>query len=749
VPLLPERIGRYRILRKLGQGGMGVVYQARDERLERDLAVKTLSAATSDDSARRRLWREAKTAAAVNHPNVCQLYEIGEDGEVVFLAMELLEGEPLSDRLRRGPLVVRDAVPCAIGVLRALEALHARGVIHRDLKPSNVYLTPHGVKLLDFGLARSVDGAAAVTDASVTQPGMLLGTPRYMAPEQARGEEADARSDIFALGAMLFEMLSGRPAFGGATVIEVLHATLHEEPPALAGSAAIVAADRVIRRALAKHRDERYPSAAAMLRELEAVAQGDQTGAVVPARAMTRLIVVPFRILRPDPETDFLAHSLADAIATSLAASESLVVRSPLAAARFAGALDLRAIADEADVDVVLTGTLLRAGRAVRVSAQLVEAPSGTLVWSGQHEAALDDLFRLQDEMAGFFARGLPLGSQPAPGPADAPRSARAYEFYLRANELNTAPYDRLKLARDLYEQCLREDPGFAPAWARLGRCHRVIGKYIEDREANAARAEAAFRRALELNPRLAIAHKFYAAFEAEAGRATQAMVRLIELATHDRNDPELFAGLTQACRYCGLFEASLAAHEEARRLDPHARTSIGFTLWASNDLEGVVRLADPQDPELTAFALIALGRQAEARAVLAPLTSSPQVPVMAAVLEMTRHLLDGRRDDAARSLVALHDLHSDPEAIFMYSELLALVGRGDEALHGMRAALEAGYNGWGVLTRSAVLDPLRDRTDFRELVDAATGRRKASLAAFRQAGGAALLGVPIPVRVA
>ncbi len=727
------------MLRKLGEGGMGVVYLARDERLEREIAVKTLSSAASDESARRRLWREAKTAASVNHPNVCQLYEVGEDGDVVFIAMELLEGEPLSERMRRGALVVKDAAPLALGVLRALEALHARGVVHRDLKPSNVFLTPHGVKLLDFGLARSVSNQAS-TDQSVTHPGMLMGTPRYMAPEQARGEEADPRTDLFALGSMLFEMLAGRPAFTGATVIESLHATLHDEPPALAGSPAIVAADRVIRHALAKDRESRYPSAAAMARDLEAVL-ADVTGAVVQARAMTRLIVLPFRILRPDSETDFLAHSLADAISTSLAAAESLLVRSSLIATRFVGA-DLRAVAQEADVDLILTGTLLRAGNAVRVAAQLVEAASGTLLWSGQHEAALDDLFRLQDVMAGFFARGLPLGSRPPLVSADMPRSARAYEFYLRANELNAGrPYDQLKVARDLYQQCLREDPGYAPAWARLGRCHRVIGKYIEDREANTARAEEAFKRALELSPGLAIAHKFYAALESEAGRAPQAMLRLMELANHDRNDPELFAGLTQACRYCGLVEASLAAHEEARRLDPHARTSIAFTLWAADDLEGVARLNDPQDPELTVFALYSLGRLDEARRLLGSALPPQQVPVMGTVLEMTRQLLDGQGDVAARSLRQLGDTHFDPEAIFLYAELLAPLGHAEEAIRGMRLALEAGYNAWGILSRSRVLDSLREVTAFRELLALSEASRQTSLAAFRGAGGEALLG--------
>jgi TolB-like protein/predicted Ser/Thr protein kinase len=741
--LLPERIGRYRVLRKLGQGGMGVVYLARDDRLDRDIALKTLSGA-GDDSARRRLAREAKTAATVNHPNVCQLYEIGEDGDSIFLAMELLEGEALSDRLRRGPMVVKDAVPVALGILSALEALHARGVIHRDLKPSNVFLTPHGVKLLDFGLARSVANDAPIADVSVTQPGMLMGTPRYMAPEQARGDEADTRSDLFSVGAMLFEMLAGRPAFPGSTVIEVLHATLHEEPPALAGSHAIVAADRVIRHALAKDRDARYPNAAAMARELDAVTAGDVTGAVVQARAMTRLIVVPFRILRPDAETDFLAHSVAEAVATSLAESETILVRSPLMATRFAGQSDVRTIALEADVDMVLTGTLMRAGGVVRVTAQLVEAPSGTLVWSGKRDEPLGDngdLFQVQDDLARHLVESLPVASHAEPPSPDVPRSARAYEFYLRANELNSGPYDQLKLARDLYEQCLREDAGFAPAWARLGRCHRVIGKYIEDRAGNLKRAEDAFERALFLSPNLAIAHKFYAALECEANRAPQAMQRLIGLATRDRNDPELFAGLTQACRYCGLIEASLAAHEEAKRLDAHARTSHAFTLWAADDLEAVVRLRDPQDPELTIFGLYTLGRTDEARSLLATVRPHEQVPVIAAILETTGHLLEGQAESAVAALLHLRDIHFDPEAIFFYAQMLAPLGRPEQVLGGMRAALDAGYNGWAILRRSRLLDPLRSAPEFATLLERSEERRQANLAAFRDAGGEALLG--------
>ncbi len=446
---VPERIGHYAIARKLGQGGMGVVYAARDERLERTVAVKTMSSLAHDETARKRFWREARAAASVNHPNVCHIYEIGEHGDELFIAMELLEGESLADRLRHGPLSVAETVPIGLGILAALGALHARGIVHRDLKPSNVFLTPHGVKLLDFGLARPSDPELARSLSSATEltrTGMLVGTPRYMAPEQVTGEDLDARTDLFATGAILFEMLAGRPAFAGANVVEILHATLHEQPPALVGSPAIAAADRVIRRALAKRPAERPASAEVMAEELRAAAgiDGGETPAL--ARALTRLVVLPFRVLRPDPETDFLAYSLPEAIATSMAGIGSLIVRSSATAARFGGETpDLKALAAEADVDRVVMGTLLRAGDQLRAAAQLVEAPGGTLLTSHTVQAPLGDLFRLQDDIARRVveALSLPLGGSGVSPFPDTPHNARAYELYLRGNEM-ARTYDGL-----------------------------------------------------------------------------------------------------------------------------------------------------------------------------------------------------------------------------------------------------------------------------------------------------------------
>jgi non-specific serine/threonine protein kinase len=750
---VPARIGHYAIARKLGEGGMGVVYEAHDERLERTVAVKKMSSLTGDETARKRFWREARAAARVNHPNVCQLYEIGEDGGELFIVMELLEGEPLSEGLRRGPLSVVETVPIGLGILAALSALHARAIVHRDLKPSNVFLTPHGVKLLDFGLARPSDSELARSLSSaveLTRTGMLVGTPRYMAPEQVTGEGVDARSDLFAVGAILFEMLAGRPAFGGRNVVEILHATLYEQPPALTGSPAVAAADRVIRRALAKRPAERPASADSMAGELRAVRGVDGDDRPALARALTRLVVLPFRVLRPDPETDFLAFSLPDAIATSLSGIGSLIVRSSATAARFAGDVpDLKALAAEADVDRVVMGTLLRSGDQLRAAAQLVEAPEGTLLTSHTVQSSLGDLFRLQDDIARRVveALSLPLGVVEESPTLDAPRNARAYELYLRAHEL-ARTYDQLPRARDLYQRCVELDPSFAPAWAHLGRCHRVIGKYIDDAPDSEARAEAAFRRALELNPRLSVAHKFYAHLEADIGQTKTALVRLLTEADRHGNDPELFAGLVHACRYCGLFEQSIAAHEEARRLDPNVPTSLEQTILMTGDIERLMAVKAPAvvagaDDGIRVIGLGLAGRRDEARRGLVAMRQAPRTPAFVAWIECLAAWLDRRPADMLAEVSAFSGLKimDDPEAIFQQGWLFCDAGEQERGLDYLRRAVDKGYFVAPTLSGRPHFDALRSDPGFQEVLTRAQAGREQALAAFRDAGGERLLG--------
>ena len=338
------------------------------------------------------------------------------------------------------------------------------------------------------------------------------------------GEAVDARSDLFAAGAILFEMLAGRPAFGGRTVVEVLHATRYEQPPALTGSPAVAAVDRVIRRALAKRPDDRPASADAMAEELRVDARrGRRTTRRRWRSRSTRLVVLPFRVLRPDPETDFLAFSLPDAIATSLSGIGSLVLRSSAVAARFAGDTpDLKALAAEADVDRVVMGTLLRAGDQLRAAAQLVEAPSGTLLTShtvqsshgrsvpaaGRHRPP-----RRRSAVAAADRRATP----PAPRRRRTMRARTSSICGRTSSRGRTTGCRRRATSTSSASTSILD---FAPAWAQLGRCHRVIGKYVEGSPDSETRAEEALRRALALNPRLSIAHKFYANLEADIGQS-------------------------------------------------------------------------------------------------------------------------------------------------------------------------------------------------------------------------------------
>jgi serine/threonine protein kinase len=745
----PDRIGRYRILHKLGQGGMGIVYAAEDPSLGRRVALKTIT--HSDEESRRRFQREARAAASVSHPNACQIFEIAEDAGRLFIAMELLDGEPLAERLKRGPLALTEALTLGREMLGALDALHAQGVIHRDVKPSNVFLTSRGTKLLDFGLARPLStdsGGALSLEDDLTRSGLIVGTPRYMAPEQVLGDPIDARTDVFATGAVLFEALAGRVAFPGTKAVEVMHATLHEQPPALAGPPAVVAFDRVVRRALAKAPAERYPTAVAMSRDLEAIALGDSSVSAAPVRALTRLVVLPFRVLRADPEIDFLGPALADAVSSSLSGLSSLVVRSSAAGSRFSvEAPDLPAIAAQLDVDLVLLGTLLRSGERLRVSTQLVETPGGTLTWSHTTEAQLGDVFRLQDELAQGIVASLSrslVGSAPAERPGETPTSARAYEYYLRANEVGR-DLTKLPVARDLYLQCVAEDPGFAPAWARLGRAHRIIGKYLEIPQlaTHQARAEEALRRALELSPRLPLAHKLMAHLESEVGRAQEAMVRLLGLAADTRNDAELFAGLVHACRYSGLLEASLAAHREAQRLDPNLPTGVVHTLWQLGEFERQLELNDGEGGVAArSFALLALGRREEALQAWDKVaaTYDLQSPVVREWIEPVRDFLtlsEASREAVYRNL----DGAFDPEEIFFVGTQAARLEM-PEATEILGRAVEGGYPCWDALMRHPWIAPVKEQPGFTDVVRRAELARQRAEAAFREAGGPALLGL-------
>ena len=746
-------LGPYEIEAPLGAGGMGEVYRARDPRLDRTVAIKVLPEHVArTPELRQRFEREARSIAALNHPHICTLHDIGREGETDFLVMEFLEGETLKDRLARGPLPVKEAIELASVILSTLEVVHGRGLIHRDLKPANLFLTAHGVKLLDFGLARPLDVAASDTMAEVTQPGTVLGTPQYLAPEGLSDRPVDGRADLYAVGAVLYEMLAGQPPFRGDSLAALVHAVTHERPPALTGSAAIGAVDRVIHKAMAKRPDDRYASAGAMREELRGVlTHTSDSGESAVARPVTRLIVLPLRVLRPDPETDFLAFSLPDAIAGSLSGLDSLVVRSSVVAARFSvEAPDLVAIAEQADVDIVLVGTLLRAGSGLRISLQLLTAPDGTVLWSEQTQLSMGDLFQLQDEVARRIVESLasPLVMQElSQVPRDTPATARAYEYFLRGNQLlargDLARPDATEwlLARDFYRRCVDEDPAFAPAWAQLGQVYRLTEKYFptEARD-GASAADAAFQRALSANPELSMAHKLYAYLEVEEGRAIDAMRRLLARATKRTSDPELFAGLVHTCRYCGLLDASVAAHDHVRRLDPELPTSVINTYWHLGQYEVVAATPFERNPTLVGAAWLMLGRGTDAIDALGALdqTTGRMGPFFVAMRATAQQR-------PAEAIEAIHQVargFRDPEGLFYLARVSAHVGDVDGAIELFERAVAGGFCCFPSFVRDPWLDDLRHRPEFVRVMALAEERHRLATRAFHDAGGQRVLGV-------
>ncbi len=740
-----DRLGKYEIVASLGSGGMGDVYRALDPRLERQVAIKVIRSRSSNTEAQARLWREARAAASVSHPGVCQIYDVGESDDQLFIVMELLSGQSLASRLKDGALKPDDAVSTTLGILSALGALHTRHIVHRDLKPSNVFLTDDGVKLLDFGLARSRQSMTGA-EQTLTQTGMVVGTPRYMAPEQWSEGALDPRSDLFATGAILFEMLSGQPAFAGNDLMQVYHAVMSGHPAALTGSASVMAIDGVIHRALEKRPDDRYQTADMMAQALRAALTLTTDTSTVTVRPTTRLIALPFRMLRPDPEVDFLAFSLPDAILSSLAGIQSLVVRSTLAGAGYATdeGVDLKKIGAEAGVDVVLCGTLLRAGGQVRVNAQLLEASSGTILWSKTVQLELKDIFEVQDQLARAIVESLsiPLSSGDQRRlRRDLPASARAYEFYLRGNQL---AYDSsmLSVAGEMYRSALDEDPDFAPAWAKLGRVHRLLAKYgAEGADDHLEKADEAFKRALDINPDLSVAHNLYTYFEIESlGRAKGAVVRLLGRVRSQAADPELFAGLVTACRFCGLLDASLAADRHARRLDPAIRTSVTYTHFMRGDWERAIETDTDDLRWVTNASLSLIGRKEEAIANYRRISQQRLPRTIVLMTTAAWQALEGRSADAIATIREFSSRPFDPEGVYLVARSLAFIGQHASALDLFAHIVEAGFFCPQILLRDPWLDPVRGERRFNAIVARARERSQDAEAEFRRLGGDQLL---------
>jgi len=470
----------------------------------------------------------------------------------------------------------------------------------------------------------------------------------------------------------------------------------------------------------------------------------------MPVRAqqkiISRLMVLPFRMLRPDPETDFLAFSLPDALTTSLTGLKSLVVRSSLAASRFSsGAQDLKTIAQEADVDLIVTGTLLSAGHEIRVTTHLTDAAAnGTLVWSHSTQTTIGNVFRLQDELTErvVTALALPLSAREQQAlRQDVPSNGKAYEYYLRGNQFAQDPKQWVA-ARDLYLRCVDSDPCYAPAWARLGRIHHVMAKYLTTgaRE-GLGQAESAFGQALSLNSDLAIAHKYYAQLEVDLGRAAEAAARLIPRA-HGAADPEVFAGLVSPLRYSGLLEASAAAHTRAATLEPKIRTSVPHTWFLMGDYASVASLRIEDNPYIVAMSLAEVGRKDQALPVLRTLEEKIKTR-MRDFITAARSMIEG---DTSSSVAAVKRIASsefgDPEGLYYLTRHLARLNQADSAIELFERVVGGGFCCYPAMASDPWLETVRNKPRFARLLEKAEQQHRLAENGFTRLDGDRILGL-------
>ena len=638
------RLGPYEILAPLGAGGMGVVYKARDTRLDRTVAIKTL-----DEKHMQRFEREARAIAALNHPHICALYDIGPD----YLVMEYIEGSPL-----KGPLPVAEAVRLALQIADALAAAHAKGITHRDLKPGNILVNAAGMKLLDFGLAKFEQHAeAADSTVTQTQAGTVLGTAAYMSPEQASGTPADARSDIFSFGAVLYEALSGRRAFHGETALTTMAAVLHKEPEPLEAPAELV---RIVKRCLRKAPAERFQSAAELRSALANVK-------IVPAAEQPSIAVLPFANLSADKENEYFSDGLAEEILNALTQLPGLRVIARASAFAFRGREHAIAeIGEKLKVASVLHGSVRRSGNRIRVNAQLINVSDESQLWSERYDRELRDVFDIQDEIAQAIVEKLKVKLGTKAGQPLVKRyteNPEAHSLYLKGNFhlYRLTPEDTEK-GREYLEQAVALEPGYASAWFQLADYHIArsffsYGSPLEEwpkalqaarkavtadkdfAEAHAAlsfleamseyrwiqalsgfetalrlnpacartyfwrawvfhclgraeRAVADARRAVELDPLFTLFHHAVALCYLSAGQCDKAVEQSLQILDIDPNYAIGMAVLGEAYSLMGRHEEAIALLEKARNLLPVGYFVLGFLGWV------YVRGGRPADAE-------------------------------------------------------------------------------------------------------------------------------------------------------
>jgi TolB-like protein/Flp pilus assembly protein TadD/tRNA A-37 threonylcarbamoyl transferase component Bud32 len=689
---------RYTIDREIGRGGMATVYRAQDLKHRRAVALKVLKPELAAALGPDRFLREIEIAAGLTHPHVLPLYDSGDAAGLLYYVMPFVEGETLRGRLdREHQIPLDDALRITREVADALDYAHGQGLVHRDVKPENVlFVTGHAV-LSDFGIARAVTAAAGQ---NLTQGGIGVGTPRYMSPEQAFGAaDVDARSDVYSLACVLYEMLAGNPPFNGPTVQAIIAQSMSGPPPRLPDGVPDWTT-QAVRKALAKEPADRFPTAGQFALALKPEA---------PSAATAKSIaVLPFVNMSADPDNEYFTDGIAEEIINALTKVHALRVAARTSAFAFKGkTLDIRRVGEQLNVSTVLEGSVRKAGNRLRVMAQLINVADGYHLWSERYDRELEDVFAIQDEIAGNIVRALRLvlSEDETRAIEQVPTAnVAAYDYYLRGRQyFHQYRRNGIQFARRMFERAIEMDPRYAIAYAGVADCCSFLYLNWDGSKANLEGAETASRQALALGPELADAHAsrgFALSLSRKNAEARQ------EFDTALRLNPKLYEAHYLYARMCiseGTLEEAVRHYEDAARVRPE----------------------DYQAPLLVTSVLQQLGRPAEAnealrrglRVVEQHLELNPD-DARALCLGAASLVQIGERARALEWTQRARDI--DPEdSIVLYNLACAygLMGEIDQAISCLEKAVKNGYGHKEWLEHDSYIDALRPDARFQALL--------------------------------